>query len=193
MSITKKQIAQVIAYLTSGSPRGSYTETTLDKFYDGFGDLEYEGVVKAARAITRRTRFLPDVSDVRDEYYRQMGVGDGDTEWEEILRVVKKGPPYEKSLKNPVAQRALEIVGGMPAVRMTQYPDLLRKSFLESYRTVREREISEPVVTAEMLGIAHGAQGKLAGPKSAIGPGEAHAPDRHDGAKQARQGQYRRD
>src|SRR5690606_33526150 len=165
------EVAELLAYISDSVPNGTYGDRAVQGFYDGLHDLPTEKVVAATKSVIRRKPFKPSVSEIRDEVYRLSGIGDADDEWIAILEIVKQGPPWP-TLENPVAEQALQSIGGLPMLRLTERPDMARKDFVAAYDRVRDRELGEPKATMLMLRTGRGAAGKLAGTSEAIGAGE---------------------
>ena len=179
-----EEVAVVLDYVRQMFPHAKYGDKAIIGFTDGLHDLDAAGVMEATKRAVKRSDWPPSVAAIRREYYALSGVMGASEAWDALIELVRRGNEADYRAVPEIAMQAVQAIGGLAALRMTEHPSLLRKDFIASYEATLTRELVEPKLTRATLGMSH--DGRLAGTSTAIGATSAGTGVGQHGAEPSR-------
>jgi hypothetical protein len=156
--VNKSETARVIGIIRARYPRsewGPNEELTVEAWHMSLGDLPLEPVVAALKAMFLESQFAPDPVDIRGRVASEAGVAPEPAEAWRIAQgaIATYYPGHKNAIDIPdVVRQALNAIGGIHNLKMSDDPSGDRDAFLKAYATYRKRALSDTGGFLEALG-----------------------------------------
>lgn len=147
--MTKAEVADVIGILKARYPRATWgpdDRLTVEAWHMSLGDVALEPVLTALRKHFQESVYAPDPVDIRGWILADAGIApDPADAWAIAQGAIRSYyPGFNKTIDIPDAVRnAINAIGGMHTLKMSETPSEDRDAFLRAYATHRKRALSE--------------------------------------------------
>lgn len=156
--MTKAEVATLIGIIKARYPRAQWgpdDALTVEAWHMSLGDLPLEPVLGALRALFTRSPFPPDPADVRSWLAADSGLApEPDEAWAIARRAMRDYYPGVRAAgPMPAAvRRAVEAVGGVRALCLSETPGKDREAFVRAYTIERKRALETAMLDDPALG-----------------------------------------
>lgn len=144
------ECSKIIAVLSAHAPNHPVSDATVTAWSMAMDDVPYDAAQWAVREWLRHRKWFPFPSEIRDMLTEQLsGLPSVEDAWRLVLgRMRSTYPGHEAPAWHmPVeVRRAVEAMGGVHVLRMSQAPGIDAKRFAEIYGQYRERSLRETCI-----------------------------------------------
>lgn len=140
--MTRLDAFKLVMMLGAAFPQRELGEPTIELYVDFLVDLEHDAAARAVQELIATRTWLPTIGEIRAAVATQSGPPVVELAWEEVCReIVVTGSYQRPKFSHPLIARAVATIGWRALCHSTT-PGLERKSFMDIYRTLRERELT---------------------------------------------------
>lgn len=147
--MTRADVAKLIGIIKARYPRAEWgpdDALTVEAWHMSLGDLPLEPVTTALRSLFEQSPFPPDPVDVRSWLLAKSGVApDPADAWQTARAAIAAyypGHPFRFEMPETVRQ-AINAIGGLHTLKMSETPAADREAFLRAYATYRKRAMAD--------------------------------------------------
>jgi hypothetical protein len=163
------EATELVAILQAHAPHHQTTEATFRAWQLAMEDVPIAAAMLAAKLWMRHHKHFPYPAELREIIGEQLtGLPSAEDAWQLVLNRMRGSyfPQLAEDWDAPwPVQQAVQSIGGIHALRMSERPGLDAKRFADAYAMYRERAIRElDITTAWKTQLAGGNRAALTAP-----------------------------
>ncbi len=141
--MTDSEAAEIVALLVASFPDQKWTDQTTRAYELALAPQDFDVARAATQRIVATAKFRPSIAEILAMCTDvQLGTRrTGIEAWEDVCRAIRRFGSYRNpKFDDPLAERAMQLIGGWRYVCMSENEASDRARFAEAYDTLVDKE-----------------------------------------------------